>query len=81
VEWCDGPYHAAEGADALVVVTEWDIYRALDLSRLSRLMRGRAFIDLRNVYKPHEAAAAGLDYFGIGIGAAAAGAERREAAE
>jgi hypothetical protein len=44
-------------------------------------MRGSVFVDLRNVYKPHEAAAAGLDYFGIGIGAVLVGTERREAAE
>ena len=68
VEWCDGPYHAAEGADALVILTEWDAFRALDLRRLSRLMRGRHFIDLRNVYKPHEVTSAGFDHLGIGIG-------------
>jgi UDPglucose 6-dehydrogenase len=52
-EWCDGPYHAAEGADAVVLLTEWDAYRALDLARVKRLMRGRALVDLRNIYKPH----------------------------
>jgi UDPglucose 6-dehydrogenase len=68
VEWCDGPYHAAEGADAVVLLTEWDAYRALDLVRVERLMQGKALVDLRNVYKPHEVAAAGLDHFPVGFG-------------
>ncbi len=81
VEWCDGPYHAAEGAECAVILTEWDAFRALDLHRLRRLMRGRAFIDLRNVYRPEEVAAAGLDHFGIGIGSADRTSASREAAE
>jgi UDPglucose 6-dehydrogenase len=82
VEWCDGPYHAAEGAECVVILTEWDAFRALDLRRLKRLMRGRAFIDLRNIYKPEEVAAADLDYFGVGIGTAAGRTSApREAAE
>jgi UDPglucose 6-dehydrogenase len=56
----------AEGADALVVVTEWDEFRALDLGRLAKAMRGRALVDLRNVYDPDDAARAGLAYRGIG---------------
>jgi len=56
----------AEGADALVIVTEWDEFRALDLHRLADSMRGRALVDLRNVYDPDEAERAGLDYYGIG---------------
>jgi UDPglucose 6-dehydrogenase len=68
VEWCDGPYHAAEGADAVVLLTEWDAYRALDLARVKRLMRGKALVDLRNIYKPHEVAAVGLDHFPVGLG-------------
>ncbi len=56
----------AEGADALVIVTEWDEFRALDLHRLADSMRGRALVDLRNVYDPEEAERAGLDYYGIG---------------
>jgi UDPglucose 6-dehydrogenase len=82
VEWCDGPYHAAEGADAVVLLTEWDAYRALDLGRVNRLMRGRALIDLRNIYKAHEVMTAGLDHFPVGLGVRP-GAEvsAREAAE
>jgi UDPglucose 6-dehydrogenase len=70
VLWCDGPYHAAEGSDALVILTEWDAYRALDLERIKGLMRGSSFVDLRNVYRGDEVAAAGLTYLGIGRGAA-----------
>jgi UDPglucose 6-dehydrogenase len=56
----------AEGADALVIVTEWDEFRALDLGKLAERMRGRMLVDLRNVYDPDEAQRAGLDYRGIG---------------
>jgi UDPglucose 6-dehydrogenase len=56
----------ADGADALVIVTEWDEFRALDLGKIARRMRGKALVDLRNVYDPEEAHRAGLDYRGIG---------------
>ena len=68
VDWCDGPYHAAEGADAVVIITEWDAYRALDLVRLKRLLRGDLFFDLRNVYKPSEVTSHGFRHFPVGIG-------------
>jgi len=61
-------YGAADGADALVIVTEWDEFRALDLDRLAASMRGRALVDLRNVYDPLEADRAGLVHFGVGRG-------------
>jgi UDPglucose 6-dehydrogenase len=54
------------GADALVVVTDWDEFRGLDLDGLANRMRGNALIDLRNVYDPEEAEKAGLNYRGIG---------------
>ncbi len=69
VLWCDGPYHVAEGSDALVILTEWDAYRALDLERIGSLMKGRTVIDLRNVYRPDEVERAGFVYFGVGRGA------------
>jgi UDPglucose 6-dehydrogenase len=81
VEWCDGPYHAAESSDALVLLTEWDAYRALDLRRIRRLMRGVTYVDLRNVYKRAEVVAAGFDHFGIGIAPALNEARSLEAAE
>jgi UDPglucose 6-dehydrogenase len=66
VELCGGPYQAAEGADAVVLVTEWDALRALDLDRLAGVMRGAAFVDLRNIYPPEEVEEAGLSWYGIG---------------
>ena len=81
VEWCDGPYHAAETSDGLVLLTEWDAYRALNLSRVKRLMRGGAFIDLRNVYKRHEVLAAGFEHFGVGVAASRQDVKSLEAAE
>jgi UDPglucose 6-dehydrogenase len=68
VDFVDDPYVAAEGADAVVIVTEWDEFRALDLDVLAERMRGKTLVDLRNVWDPHEAERAGLDYFGVGRG-------------
>jgi UDPglucose 6-dehydrogenase len=59
-------YSVADGADALVIVTEWDEFRALDLHKLAERMRGRVLVDLRNVYDAEEAERAGLDYRAIG---------------
>jgi UDPglucose 6-dehydrogenase len=59
---------AADGADALVIVTEWDEFRALDLNDLASRMRGKLLIDLRNIYDRDEADEAGLVYHGIGRG-------------
>ena len=56
----------ADGADALVIVTEWDEFRALDLAKLSQRMNGKVLVDLRNVYERDEAERAGLEYYGIG---------------
>jgi UDPglucose 6-dehydrogenase len=66
VVFCDNPYAAAEGADAAVIVTEWDVLRALDLPRLARTMATPVLVDLRNVYPPEEAEAAGMRWHGIG---------------
>ena len=74
------PYSVVEGADALVIVTEWDEFRALDLTKLANRMRGRLLVDLRNVYDPEEAVRAGLDYRGLGRAGARA-APLRAAAE
>jgi UDPglucose 6-dehydrogenase len=62
------PYEAARDADALVVVTEWDEFRALDLDRFAQVMRGKLIVDLRNVYNPSDAEEAGFEYVGIGRG-------------
>jgi UDPglucose 6-dehydrogenase len=66
VTFCDSAYHAAEGADAAVLVTEWDVLRALDLPRLAAAMAEPVFVDLRNVYPPDEVREAGLRWHGIG---------------
>jgi UDPglucose 6-dehydrogenase len=59
-------YDAAAGADALVVLTEWNQFRHLDLGRIAASMRGRHFFDFRNLYEPTEFTKAGLIYEGIG---------------
>ena len=68
VAFAANAYAAADGADALVIVTEWDEFRALDLGQLAGKMRGRALVDLRNVYDRLEAERAGLLHFGVGRG-------------
>jgi UDPglucose 6-dehydrogenase len=62
----DSAYAAADGADAVALVTEWDAYRALDLKKLRAAMHGNALIDLRNIYRPAEAEAAGFAYSSVG---------------
>lgn len=66
VEFSRDPYEAAHGASALVIVTEWDEFRALDLQRIARIMADPILVDLRNIYGPEEAEAAGLVYHGVG---------------
>ena len=61
-----GPYEAVTGADAVVLVTEWDAFRALDLSRIERLLNSPVLVDLRNVYDPAEVRAFGLTYDSVG---------------
>jgi UDPglucose 6-dehydrogenase len=68
IAFAESAYAAAEGADALVIVTEWDEFRALDLEAIASKMRGRALVDLRNVYDRLEAERAGLVHFGVGRG-------------
>jgi UDPglucose 6-dehydrogenase len=66
VELFTEPYAAAAGADAVVIVTEWDQLRALDLKRLAASMAAPVLVDLRNVYPPEDAVAAGLRWYGVG---------------
>jgi len=66
VEWFADPVETAEGADVLVVLTEWNEFRAVDLKQLCKIMRGDVLVDLRNVYSPALAEAAGFTYRGIG---------------
>ncbi|MBI3435196.1 MAG: UDP-glucose/GDP-mannose dehydrogenase family protein [Proteobacteria bacterium] len=66
VTYCADPYAAAQDADALVIVTEWEEYRALDLVRLRATMRQAIMVDLRNVYRPDDVAQAGFAYCSVG---------------
>ena len=67
VTWMEDAYAAAEGADVLVILTEWNEFRALDLARLARTMRHARMADLRNVYSPQDATEAGFAaYAGVG---------------
>src|SRR6201996_5526570 len=66
IEYCDDPYLCARGADALVVVTEWAQYRALDLDRLKSELAQPVVVDLRNVYRPEDMATHGFVYESIG---------------
>ena len=67
VSWLDDPYAATEGADIVVILTEWNEFRALDLPRMAAGMKQARMADLRNVYSPHDAEAAGFEaYAGVG---------------
>ncbi len=68
VAWCEDPYDCASDADVLVIITEWDQFRALDFAKLKQLMKGRAIVDFRNIYTPSEVEAAGFRYTGVGRG-------------
>jgi UDPglucose 6-dehydrogenase len=65
-DYCADAYEAMAGADALILITEWNAFRALDLGRVRSLLRQPLVIDLRNIYQPDEMAAAGLTYHSIG---------------
>jgi UDPglucose 6-dehydrogenase len=64
VDFCDGPYSCAQGADALVIVTEWEQFRALDFKRLQAVMKQPVLVDLRNVYRPEDID--GFSYHSVG---------------
>jgi UDPglucose 6-dehydrogenase len=66
VQFRDGPYEAVTGADVVVILTEWDQFRALDIDRVKGLMRQPVMVDLRNVYRPEEMRARGFRYASIG---------------
>ena len=66
VAYCDDAYAALDDADALVLLTEWNEYRNLDLTRIAEAMRGRAFVDLRNVYEAAVVREAGFSYACVG---------------
>ena len=66
---CETPYKVAEGADALVVATEWNEFKQLDFARIKEVMRHPVLIDGRNIWDPDQMIEKGFDYFGIGRGA------------
>jgi UDPglucose 6-dehydrogenase len=70
VVWCESALDAANGADILAVVTEWNEFRALNLDQARKTMRGNVLVDLRNVFPAQLAKDAGFQYLGIGRGQA-----------
>jgi UDPglucose 6-dehydrogenase len=68
IQFCDDAYDVCEGADVLVIITEWNSFRMLDLARVKALLRRPAIVDLRNVYKPEPVREAGFTYIGVGRG-------------
>ncbi len=68
LEICSGPYDCIAGADAMVILTEWDEFRALDLERVKTMLRSPVVVDLRNIYRPADMAEHGLTYVSVGRG-------------
>lgn len=66
VTYCRDPYEAAKGAHALVIVTEWNQFRNLELERMKKLMKEPYFFDLRNIYDPQKMKERGFKYFSVG---------------
>ena len=68
IEYCENPYDAAENADAMLILTEWDEFKELDLKKLKSLMKHHLIIDGRNVYNPDDMKKEGFNYVSIGRG-------------
>ena len=68
VEYVKNPYDALDGADVLVIVTEWNEFRELDKQKMKSLMKSPNIVDGRNIYEPQEMRAAGFKYLGVGRG-------------
>jgi UDPglucose 6-dehydrogenase len=66
IEYCSNPYEAAKDADALVILTEWDEFRALDMKKIKSAMKHPLIIDGRNIYNPEEIRKEGFTYMSIG---------------
>ncbi len=66
VTWCKSAYEAVDGAGVTLLLTEWNVYRALDLKRVSTLMSGNLLFDLRNVYNAQDLEGSGLEYHSVG---------------
>ena len=68
VQFATGPYDCVQNADAVVIITEWDQFRALDLDRIKDALKTPTLIDLRNIYRPDEMRAKGFKYVSVGRG-------------
>lgn len=66
IDYCDNAYQAIDGADAMVILTEWDQFRALDMERVKGALKGDVVVDLRNIYSPEDMAKRGFAYTSIG---------------
>jgi UDPglucose 6-dehydrogenase len=66
IEFAPDPYACLDGADAMVLITEWDMFRALDTAKMKQYLKSPIVVDLRNVYRPEEMQQAGITYFSIG---------------
>jgi UDPglucose 6-dehydrogenase len=66
IDYCEDAYAVAEGAHCVVLITEWNAFRSLDLARLKSVMAEPHLVDLRNVYRRHEVEAAGFEYASVG---------------
>ena len=66
ITYCDDPYECARDADALVIVTEWDAFRALDIARIKAALKEPVVVDLRNIYRSEDMRKRGFRYTSIG---------------
>jgi UDPglucose 6-dehydrogenase len=66
VEWCHETYETLQGADGLVILTEWNEFRALDFAKVKALLKRPLLVDLRNIYRPEMMAGAGFTYVSVG---------------
>lgn len=66
VEWCDDAYAAAQDADVLAIITEWNEFRGLNIGRLGKIMKDKIIVDMRNIYRPDEMKKAGFEYVSVG---------------
>ena len=66
LDYAENAYGAIEGADAMVIITEWDQFRALDFDRVKESLKGNVIVDLRNIYSPEDMEKRGFDYTSVG---------------
>jgi UDPglucose 6-dehydrogenase len=66
IEFCGGAYEALEGADGVVILTEWNEFRALDLARVKASLKAPLMVDLRNIYRPELMQQEGFRYYSVG---------------